>query len=280
MDEGQKIESQPGGTTNQPNQNESELNRVDVEVMEEVHDASVEDGQELLRPPPPPTVEEPPRTQNNPSSSETGAEAEATVLPMETDESNNTSGKENKAANKDETKSKKEATPPPLPLEWTKLTPDPEELSTIRYPSDVCDFAKDETYLEIIGTSGQKITHMGKDLMNQVSPDITHMIFRSHLIHKMEGIRGLHKLELLELYDNSVEYLEELEGEAIVVDENGNENVSKGTGFNLHTLDMSYNVIRSMEPVQFCPNLIELCKCVIDTVALRMYCFVKEKQTN
>jgi len=142
--------------------------------------------------------------------------------------------------------------PPELPLEWTKLGEqvDSSNSHPIRYPSDVMEFDVDQDYLEIIGTSGQKITHMGKDLMKQVSPSITHLIFRSHLITRMEGIKGLNKLEVLELYDNQVESLEEL------VDED--EEQSNWTGFNLKTLDMSYNVIRDMDPVKFCPNVVEL----------------------
>mmetsp|Transcript_2371 Transcript_2371/g.2649 ORF Transcript_2371/g.2649 Transcript_2371/m.2649 type:complete len:417 (+) Transcript_2371:104-1354(+) len=142
--------------------------------------------------------------------------------------------------------------PPELPLEWTKLGEqvDSSNSHPIRYPSDVMEFDVDQDYLEIIGTSGQKITHMGKDLMKQVSPSITHLIFRSHLITRMEGIKGLNKLEVLELYDNQVESLEEL------VDED--EEQSNWTGFNLKTLDMSYNVIRDMNPVKFCPNVVEL----------------------
>ncbi len=148
----------------------------------------------------------------------------------------------------------KVVTPPELPLDWTNLAPDPSDARPVRYPSDVMEFPNDETYLEIIGTAGQKITFMGKDLMKQVSPDITHLVLRSHLILKMEGIRGMKKLELLELYDNQIEYLEELGGEE------GDNDDCGGTGFNLKTLDMSYNVIRGMEPVHFCPNLVELCK--------------------
>ena len=142
-------------------------------------------------------------------------------------------------------------TPPELPLEWTQLN-DNNISRPIRYPSDVMDFPSDETYLEIIGTAGQKITNMGKDLMKQVSPDITHLILRSHLISKVEGIRGMKSLELLELYDNQVEYLDELDG--------GENQEDEGTGFHLKTLDMSYNVIRDMGPVIYCPNLVELCK--------------------
>lgn len=196
---------------------------------------------------------------NAPDQNETNSEVkqESQSLDTEMQDPSATKVEENTNNTNNEETTITKATPPPLPLDWTKIAPDAEDLPPIRYPSDVMEFSKDDTYLEIIGTAGQKITHMGKDLMKQISPDITHLIFRSHLIHKMEGIRGLNKLELLELYDNQVEYLEELEGDG---DSNG-EGEGKGTGFNLTTLDMSYNVIRSMEPVQFCPNLVELCKC-------------------
>ncbi len=168
-------------------------------------------------------------------------------------ETTDTIQEENNNTTKNSQHIENNVSPPELPLEWTKLVPDASDLPPIRYPSDVMEFPSDETYLQIIGTAGQKITHMGKDLMKQVSPEITHLILRSHLIHKMEGIRGMHNLELLELYDNQVEYLEELGGDD---DDAG----GIGTGYNLKTLDMSYNVIRSMEPVHFCPNVVELCK--------------------
>jgi Leucine-rich repeat (LRR) protein len=117
----------------------------------------------------------------------------------------------------------------------------------------VLDYSNDpsETYLEIIGTSGQKITNMGKDLYRTCSPNLTHLIFRSHLIKKIEGIKDFKKLELLELYDNQIEYLDELG------DDNSDE---QNAGETITTLDMSYNVIRDMEPIHFCPNLEELCE--------------------
>ncbi len=147
-----------------------------------------------------------------------------------------------------------------LPIDWTKLNTagsngaNPQE--RIRYPTDVMEYSNDpeETYLEIIGTAGQKITHMGKDFYRTCSPNLTHLILRSHLITKMEGVRDFRKLELLELYDNQVQSLEELE-----VEEDGDEG-SISCGATLTTLDMSYNAIRDMEPVHFCPNLVDLCK--------------------
>eukprot|EP00957_Ditylum_brightwellii_P008912 674357-Ditylum_brightwellii.AAC.1 len=90
---------------------------------------------------------------------------------------------------------------------------------------------------------------MGTDLASRCSPNLTHLVLRSHLIHKMEGLRGFEKLELLELYDNMVDSLDDL-----------NEGEDGKPGVTLRVLDMSYNAIRDMGPVQFCPNLQELCK--------------------
>jgi len=142
--------------------------------------------------------------------------------------------------------------PPVIPLEWTKLGNETSytNFRAIQYPSDVFDISSDieETYLEIIGTAGQKITNMGKDLHRVCSPNLTHLIFRSHLITKMEGFSSLQKLQLLELYDNSIESLDGLDPDKD----------SCCFGDTLTTLDMSYNVIRVMNPVEFCPNLVEL----------------------
>ena len=139
-----------------------------------------------------------------------------------------------------------------LPLQWTQLN-DGSNTRPVRYPSDVMEYSNDpeETYLEIIGTAGQKITNMGNDLYRTCSPNLTHLIFRSHLISKMEGIKQFRNLELLELYDNQLEYLEEL---------GDDDSEEPDAGANIKTLDMSYNVIRDMEPIRFCPNLVELCK--------------------
>jgi hypothetical protein len=141
-----------------------------------------------------------------------------------------------------------------LPLEWTQLNDGSKDnIRPILYPSDVFEYSNspEETYLEIIGTSGQKITNMGKDLYKTCSPNLTHLIFRSHLIKKIEGIKDFKKLELLELYDNQIEYLDELG-----YDDSDEQNA----GETILTLDMSYNVIRDMEPVRFCTNLVDLCK--------------------
>ena len=145
-------------------------------------------------------------------------------------------------------------TPPTLPMDWTQMGGGSEQekiQERIRYPSDVMDISNDpsETYIEAIGTAGLKITNMGKDLYKLVSPNLTHLIFRSHLIRKMEGLNGMVSLELLELYDNQIEYLEGFDA-------------AEGPGANLKILDMSYNMIREMKPVQYCPHLTELCESI------------------
>lgn len=104
----------------------------------------------------------------------------------------------------------KKVVPPTLPLEWTRMNQCEEEQSpadVIRYPWDVADIDSNEPYCEVVGTAGLKITRMGSDLQSHISPDTTDVILRSHLIRKMEGIKGLKKLELLELYDNMVDSL-------------------------------------------------------------------------
>ena len=130
-----------------------------------------------------------------------------------------------------------------LPLNWTQLgkTEEHRELP-IRYPVDVADIPGDETEICIVGTAGQKITVIGADFWKSLNPKISTLILRSHLIRKMNGLEGLEHLELLELYDNQVDEL--LLSESFAT---------------LRTLDMSYNVIRDMDPVHFCTNLQELC---------------------
>jgi hypothetical protein len=132
-----------------------------------------------------------------------------------------------------------------MPIGWAKMGETARECEpVIRYPTDVADISPDDLEVCLVGTAGQKITNMGKDLHKFLSPDITQLILRSHVIHRMEGLQGLSKMELLELYDNQVEALECLES----------------PGPNLRVLDMSYNVIRDMKPVEICTNLQELCK--------------------
>jgi len=132
-----------------------------------------------------------------------------------------------------------------LPLDWTQLGTVPK----VRYPMDVADINPSDSELILVGTAGQKITHIGPDFYTFLSPDLTQLILRSHLIRKMEGLQGLTKLELLELYDNQVDTLECLDA-----GENG------APGQTIRVLDISYNVIRDMQPVEVCPNLVELCK--------------------
>ena len=143
---------------------------------------------------------------------------------------------------------------PSLALDWTQLgvgaanTADA-VLERIRYPHDVVELDpndEDDDELVVVGTAGQKITHMGADLSSRLNPKLRKLILRSHLIRTMEGLQNLHHLELLELYDNQVQALQGLEP-------------PKGVGATLKVLDMSFNAIRDMTPVQFCPNLTELC---------------------
>lgn len=155
----------------------------------------------------------------------------------------------------------KRAIAPPLPLEWTQQgqqgdTPKP---VVVRFPWDVADVSIEDEEVMIVGTAGQKITKMGSDLYDRCNPKLKQLVLRSHLIKDMEGIAGFQELELLELYDNVVDKLQELNG-------------GEGTypGKSLRVLDMSYNVIRDMDPVSFCPNLRELCTFVL--LHLRFKC--------
>lgn len=152
----------------------------------------------------------------------------------------------------EEVKKNRSATVANLPLAWTTLG-NQEKAPKLRYPSDVADLDPTEDELYIVGTAGQKITHMGPDLstrMDVTNPDINKLILRSHVIRTMEGLQHFRKLHTLELYDNQVEALECLD-----------EGEDGAPGCTLKVLDMSYNVIRDMAPVQVCPHLTELCKC-------------------
>lgn len=137
--------------------------------------------------------------------------------------------------------------PPDLPLDWTEIGK--EKKPTIRLPSDVSEISNDpeETELCIVGTAGQKITKMGGDLASICSPNLTKLILRSHIISKIEGLKGFQNLTLLELYDNAIEALDGLD--------DGEDGKPAST---LTILDMSYNSIRDMSPVISCPNLTEL----------------------
>ena len=147
-----------------------------------------------------------------------------------------------------------------LPVEWTQMGQQDgpvAPMNVIRYPSEVTDISKEETEIMIVGTAGKKITRMGPQFYKEASPDLTQLVLRSHLIKDMEGLDGFTKLELLELYDNMVDELKNL-----------NDGEGGAPGMTLTNLDMSYNVIREMKPVEFCPNLQELCKSVEIFVAV------------
>ena len=58
------------------------------------------------------------------------------------------------------------------------------------------DIDANETFLSSVGTAGQKITRMGRDLQKFVSPNLTELVLRSHLIRTMEGIAGMKHLEV------------------------------------------------------------------------------------
>lgn len=143
-----------------------------------------------------------------------------------------------------------------MPLDWTRVDAPAtssqeghgENEMPVRYPWDVVDIDKNDTELVVVGTAGQKITKMGTNLGEHCNPALVQLILRSHLIRKMEGLSDFTQLELLELYDNMIQELQCL-----------NEGAGGAPGATLTVLDMSYNVIRHMEPVQFCPNLVELC---------------------
>ena len=121
--------------------------------------------------------------------------------------------------------------------------------ATLRLPSEVTKWAKEDEEIMVVGTAGQKITKMGEKFYEEASPHLKKLIFRSHLIKTMEGLDGFKELELLELYDNMVEGLSNL-----------NDGEGGAPGISLKVLDISYNAIRDMQPVDFCPNLTELCK--------------------
>ena len=152
----------------------------------------------------------------------------------------------NKSSFQDELAPPSTDPPPPLPLDWTQLGRPAEMALPIRYPSDVVDISLEDEEIISVGTAGQKITVIGPDFSEVCNPKLRQLIFRSHLIKKMEGLDQFRELELLELYDNQIEALDCLQG----------------PGPSLKVLDMSYNVIRSMAPVNLCPNLTELCKCL------------------
>jgi Leucine-rich repeat (LRR) protein len=139
-----------------------------------------------------------------------------------------------------------------LALDWTQLAA---QAPPVRYPADVTDIDPEETELLIVGTAGQKITNMGKDLCQHVSSDLTSLVLRSHLIKHMEGLEGFSKLETLELYDNQVQELQCL-----------GDGPNGAPGQTLLVLDISYNAIRDLQPIEACPHLRELCKSIVQRV--------------
>lgn len=134
-----------------------------------------------------------------------------------------------------------------LVLDWTNMNNNGDTPMPIRYPHDVAEIDPNETELILVGTAGQKITNMGPTLSQEVNPHLKQLILRSHLIRTMEGLQNLTELELLELYDNQIGALACL-----------NDGLDGAPGRSLRVLDMSYNVIRDMTPVEHCPNLREL----------------------
>lgn len=152
-----------------------------------------------------------------------------------------------------------------LPLDWTRMggggANESHPAPAVRFPGDVAELCPDQTEICIVGTAGQKITHMGTDFSRTVAPQLKQLILRSHIIRNMEGLDHFTALELLELYDNQVEALEGLDS-----GKNGL------PGITLQILDMSYNVIRDMQPVALCPNLVELCKHHLCVRPFHSYC--------
>lgn len=179
-----------------------------------------------------------------------------------------------------------------LPLDWVNLGEElgkrsSEQQERIHFPSDVYEYSIETTTEElvIVGTHGLKITHMGKDLFQTCSSQtMKTLILRSHLIRLMEGLDGFQQLTTLELYDNQIGKIQNLNNMHNAYDTSGPDNTtsplssaSSGTSQTIYTnpgstssyglpggtlqiLDLSYNVIRDMEPVKYCPNLVELCK--------------------
>lgn len=136
----------------------------------------------------------------------------------------------------------------PLTMDWTQMGVTADEALPLRYPHDVSDWSPDDVEICVVGTAGQKITALGDDFAPKsrlTNPKLEKLILRSHMIKTMDGLGHLTQLQLLELYDNMVQSLDE---ESLL-----------GCGPSLKTLDMSFNAIRDMEPVRLCTgNLTEL----------------------
>merc|ERR1712151_11396 len=147
-----------------------------------------------------------------------------------------------------------------LPTDWTNINQTAGPACRIVFPWDIIDETpytasnnddddpSNAEVISIIGTTGQKITKMGNDLSKYYSSTkLKTLVFRSHIIRKIEGLANLQCLEVLELYDNAIDSLDGLN------DDDGGVPCKA-----LHILDMTWDVIRDMGPVQFCPNLVEL----------------------
>ena len=176
---------------------------------------------------------------------------------LETAEDQN-DGEEETKTEETSKKEKRAVLTGPLPLDWTRVdqvqqgddrSHDEGYHPVIRFPWEVTELNKEDDYICVVGTAGQKITRMGINLGEYCNPKLKQLIFRSNVIRKMEGIGAFEELEILELYDNMIEVLGAL-----------NEGANGAPGATLKVLDMSYNVIRDMQPVSLCPNLTELCK--------------------
>jgi hypothetical protein len=168
-----------------------------------------------------------------------------------------------------------------LPLDWVQVGAEAgkrssEQQERIHFPSDVYEYSMETTTdeLVIVGTHGLKITHMGKDLYETCSSQtMKTLVLRSHLIRTMEGLEGFQQLTTLELYDNQIGQIQNLNNGGKIqstttspstcttIPDNSKDLLSYGLpGRTIEVLDLSYNVIRDMEPVKYCPNLIELCE--------------------
>jgi len=131
---------------------------------------------------------------------------------------------------------------PNVPMDWAHLGQPAPDVPPVRYPHDVADIREDDLEVVVVGTAGEKITHLNDDFSSKCNADLEELVLRSHVIQKMQGLEKFKKLRLLEMYDNQVEALCSLDHLAET----------------LRTLDMSYNVIRDMAPVACCENLTEL----------------------
>jgi len=171
-----------------------------------------------------------------------GGEVGRNLISTENEEKQESSVQQEVVVSKSYTTNVEPNIPLPLPLDWTKMGVGNHDEITPRAPHEVAEWSSEDTEVCIVGTSGQKITDLGDDFANPErtnTRELTSLILRSHLLKDMAGLGSLPKLETLELYDNMVQSLDE--------------DSLKGCGLTtLRILDMSYNAIRSMTPVQYC----------------------------